>query len=306
VENLCAKYVKDKGWRSIPPGVYFRILMIGYFEDIVSERAIAWLCVDSISLRSFLGCGTQEATPDHSSLTMWRQRLDLEVYHAFFERVLKLVDSKGLQDGSGLGVDATRVEANSAIRSIERKDTKESYREYVDRLAEEAREKAPLSASERETKGRRKWKGDVRARTEFHLNRQRRRREHGKALGRKQANLVERTFTHVCGTGGMRRFTARGIENGQKRYLIHALAYNLGVLVRTMYGFGNPRSSRERALLSYIVLWWLILLQSFYLTRSAQTPNRTTLSLENFEICCALPPLLIFTAQAKMVEWMKL
>jgi len=113
---------------------------------------------------------------------------------------------------------------------------------------------------ERETKGRRKWKGDERARTEFHLNRQRCKREHGKALGRKRANLVERAFAHLCGTGGMRRFTTRGLDNGLKRYLIQALAYNLGVLMRKMHGIGTPRRPRERALLPYLALYWLTLL----------------------------------------------
>jgi hypothetical protein len=172
------------------------------------------------------------------------------------------VDSKGLLDGSRLGVDATTVEANAAMRSIVRKDTKESYREYKADLIKELNWKRGITTyiPERETKGRRKWKGDERARTEFHLNRQRCKREHGKALGRKRANLVERAFAHLCGTGGMRRFTARGLENGQKRYLIQALAYNLGVLMRKMHGIGTPRSPRERALLAYLALCWLMLL----------------------------------------------
>ncbi len=148
VEELCAKYSKKKGRRSIPPGVYFRMLMIGYFEGIFPERAIAWRWADSMSLRSFPGYGIQEATPDHSSLTVWRQRLDMDIAQAVFERVLKRMDTKGLLDGSRLRVDATTVDANVAMRSIVRKDTKENYREYVDRLAEEAGEKTPLPASE--------------------------------------------------------------------------------------------------------------------------------------------------------------
>ena len=98
------------------------------------------------------------------------------------------------------------------------------------------------------------------ARTELHLNRRRCKGEHGKALGRKRANLVERAFAHLCGSGAMRRFTTRGLENGQKRYLIQALAYNLGALMRKMHGFGTPRSPRERALLAYLALCWLMLL----------------------------------------------
>jgi len=112
---------------------------------------------------------------------------------------------------------------------------------------------------DRETKGRRKWKGDIRARTEFHLNRRRCKGQHGKALGRKRANLVERAFAHLCETGGMRRFTVRGLENCQKKYLIHALAYNLGVLMRAVHVIGTPRSPRERALLAYLAPCWLIL-----------------------------------------------
>jgi hypothetical protein len=105
---------------------------------------------------------------------------------------------------------------------------------------------------ERETKGRRKWKGDVRARTEFHLNRRRCKGEHGKVLGRKRANLVERAFAPLCGTGGMKRFTTRGLKNGQKRYLIQALAYNLGVLMRKIHGIGTPPGAQGRGLSSPI------------------------------------------------------
>jgi len=119
---------------------------------------------------------------------------------------------------------------------------------------------------ERKTKGRRKWNGDEAARKEFHLNRRRCKGEQGKSLGRMRANLVERAFAHLCETGGLRRFTVRGLENCQKRYLIQALSYNLGVVMRAVHGFGTPRSLKERALLACLAVYGLVFL-AFSLSR---------------------------------------
>ena len=89
-ENLCAPFFANSGRPSIPPGVYFRMLFIGYLEGFASDRAIAWNCQDRLSLRAFLGIALHESTPDHSSLTIWRQRLSLDVYRAAFQRILAL------------------------------------------------------------------------------------------------------------------------------------------------------------------------------------------------------------------------
>ena len=135
-EGLCEKFYHDSlGRPSIPPGVYFRMLLVGYFEGIDSERGIAWRCADSRTLGSFLGCGPKEATPDHSSLSIIRRRIDLETHQEVFGWVLKVLASEGLLRGKTIGVDATTLEANAAMRSIVRKDTGESYNEFLTRLA---------------------------------------------------------------------------------------------------------------------------------------------------------------------------
>ena len=136
VEGLCQKfYHEELGRPGIPPGTYFRMLLIGYFEGIDSERGIAWRCDDSRTLREFLGYAPKEATPDHSSLSIIRRRLDIETHREVFTWVLKVLAHKGLLNGKTLGIDATTLEANAAMRSIVRKDTGESYNEFLEGLA---------------------------------------------------------------------------------------------------------------------------------------------------------------------------
>ena len=147
VEQLCARhYAKQQGRPSIPPGVYFRMLMVGYFERIDSERGIAWRCADSISLRRFLGLGLDEETPHHSSLTRIRGRLSLEAHREVFGWVLRVLGTCGLVDGKTLGVDATTLEANAALRSIVRRDTNESYESFLQELAKESGITTPTRA----------------------------------------------------------------------------------------------------------------------------------------------------------------
>lgn len=136
VEGLCSKFYADKmGRPSVPPGVYFRMLFIGYFEGIDSERGVAWRCADSLSLRRFLGIELDDTTPDHSSVSRTRRLMDLETHCQVFTFVLKLLAENGLIDGKTIGVDATTLEANAAMRSIVRKDTGESYAKYLEGLA---------------------------------------------------------------------------------------------------------------------------------------------------------------------------
>ena len=136
VEGLCEKFYHDSlGRPSIPPGVYFRMLLIGYFEGIDSERGIAWRCADSRTLSEFLGYGPTDSTPDHSSLSIIRRRIDLETHDAVFSWVLKLLAGEGLLKGKTIGVDATTLEANAAMRSIVRKDSGEGYGEFLKGLA---------------------------------------------------------------------------------------------------------------------------------------------------------------------------
>ena len=138
VEDLCQPHYADSvGRESIPPGVYFRMLLVGYFEALDSQRGIAWRCADSLSLRAFLGVPLNEATPDHSSLTKIRQRLPLEVHQQVFVFVLRLARDKGLLRGKTVAVDATTLEANAAMKTIARKDTGEDWKEYLKRLLAE-------------------------------------------------------------------------------------------------------------------------------------------------------------------------
>jgi transposase len=137
LEKLCAPHYAEDGRPSIPPGVYFRMLLVGYFEGIQSQRGIAWRCSDSRSLAEFLGVPPTEPTPEHSSLTRIRKRLPPEVSDAVFERVLAIAAAKKLLDGKTVAVDSTTLEANAAMKSIVRKDTGEDYKAYLRRLAAE-------------------------------------------------------------------------------------------------------------------------------------------------------------------------
>jgi transposase len=137
-EDLCRPYYHERiGRPSIPPGVYFRMLLVGYFEGLGSQRGIAWRCADSLSLRDFLGVPLVEDTPDHSSLTRVRDRLPLEVHVAVFDWALRLVAEKGLMPGKTVAIDSTFLEANAAMKSIVRRDTGEDWNEYLRRLMQE-------------------------------------------------------------------------------------------------------------------------------------------------------------------------
>ncbi len=136
VEGLCQRYyAPHMGRKGIPPGVYFRMLLIGYFEGFDSERGIEWRVSDSLTLRRFLGYALDEQTPDHSSLSRIRHRLPLEVHEAVFKWILRVLCKAGLVKGKTLGVDATTLEANAAMRSIVRRDTGEGYQAFLENLA---------------------------------------------------------------------------------------------------------------------------------------------------------------------------
>ena len=137
VEGLCeAFYACRLGRPSLRPGRYFRLLFIGYFEGVSSERGIAWRVADSLSLRSFLDLDVTDAAPDHSTLSRTRRRIDVETHEAVFTWVLERVAEAGLVRGKTVGIDATTLEVNAAMRSIERRDTGESHEAFVRRLAE--------------------------------------------------------------------------------------------------------------------------------------------------------------------------
>ena len=379
----CAKFYAQKmGRPSIPPGVYFRLLMMGYFEKLDSEREIAWRCADSLALRAFLGYRVDEGTPDHSSLSRTRNRIDRETHQAVFDWVLKRLTEQGLLKGQTLGIDASTLAADAALKSIVRRDNGQSYREFLTELAKasgiatptaedlakfdrqrkdksarnddwfnpndpEAKitkmkdgrthlayknehavdldtgaivaaeihlanegdtttmwgtlEKAANSLQEvREDaqvvencqangvadpsqlhiqatvqdkgyhsaqtlvnleeldlrgyiaepdRGRQRWTArdpqeqelKRQAQQAVYRNRRRRRGAHSKRLHRRRGEYVERTFEHVLDDGGMRRVWLKGRAKIAKRYLIHTAAFNLGLILRKLTGYGTPR-----------------------------------------------------------------
>jgi transposase len=374
VQALCQPYYAENiGRESIPPGVYFRMLLVGYFEGIDSQRGIAWRCSDSLSRRAFLGVPWNEATADHSSLTKIRQRLPLEVHEQGFLFVLQLAQQQKLVRGKTVAVDATTLEANAAMRAIIRKDTGEDWKEYLKRLMAEEGIKDPtdeeirrfdkkrkkkvsnqewespadpdsriakmkdgtthlayqaehvvdldsgfvgaasvhpadqadpaplvdsilqaqvnlvLAGSEQEIeeavadKGYHKaetlaecehwntrtyipepkrkahrWENKPEAwRRATQANRRRVKRARSKRLQKKRSELVERSFAHVCETGGGRRTWLRGVVNVTKRYVVQVAAHNLGLLMRKLLGVGKPRSLQGGGGSSVGIGWWL-------------------------------------------------
>ncbi len=137
VEGLCARFYAPKmGRPSLSPGCYFRLLMVGYFEGLDSERGIAWRAADSLSLRQFLGLQLDEAPPDHSTISRTRRLIDVETHEAVFRWILEHLAAAGLVKGQTVGIDATTLEANAALRSIVRRDTGEGYEAFLTRLAQ--------------------------------------------------------------------------------------------------------------------------------------------------------------------------
>ncbi|MCP3919354.1 MAG: transposase [bacterium] len=132
VEGLCAKfYAGNVGRPGLAPGVYVRMLLVGYFEGITSERGIAWRCADSLALRGFLGLTLSECPPDHSTVSRSRRLIDLETHVEIFSFVLKLLAKRGLANGQTVGVDASTLEANAAMKSLVRRDTGQSYDDFL-------------------------------------------------------------------------------------------------------------------------------------------------------------------------------
>ena len=157
VERICRKYyAKTMGRPSLVPGVYFHCFLIGYFEGIGSERGIAYRLSDSLSLRDFLGMGLEEQTPDHSTLSKTRRRMNLGTHKAVFTWVLKRLSREGLLSGQNLGIDATTLEANAALKSIVRRDNGDSYDEHVTGLMKTEGMEEPTRAEQQRFDRKRK------------------------------------------------------------------------------------------------------------------------------------------------------
>jgi transposase len=365
LEALCRPhYAKVMGRPGIPPGVYFRMILVGYFEGIGSQRGIAWRCSDSRSLAEFLGVPLSESTPDHSSMSRTHERLPLEIHEQMFQFVLSIAAAQDLVAGKTVGVDSTTLEANAAMKSIIRKDSGEDWKQYVIRLMREeglvSKEEEPSDEEVRRFDKKRKnkkvsneeWKSktdpasqitkmkdgtthlaykaehvvdlaselvlavtvhpgaaadtatlcDSLLQAELNLeaagieqeiaeaaadkgyhraatldqcddlgfrvyipeperphdlkwddkpagyqravynNRRRTKTAKSKRLQRLRSERVERSFAHVCETGGARRSWLRGLAKVTKRYLLQVAGHNLAILMRKLFGVGTARS----------------------------------------------------------------
>jgi transposase len=159
-EAQCAVFYADTNGRpSLAPGIYFRLLLIGYFEGLDSERGIAWRAADSLALRDFLGVGVDSAPPDHSTISRTRRLIDVDAHRAVFTWVLQCLGGVGLVKGKTLGIDATTLEANAALRSIVRRDTGESYQDFLTALAQASGIETPTRADLARIDRKRKKKG---------------------------------------------------------------------------------------------------------------------------------------------------
>lgn len=160
VEQLCRRYYKGRlGRPSITPGVYFRSLLLGYFEGIDSERGIAWRLADSLSMRRFIAYALTEETPDHSTISRTRRLYSVETHKAVFRWVLKILAEEGLVEGKTVSIDATTLEANAALRSLVRRDNGQKYDDYLKDLAKEAGIETPTREQLARLDRKRKKKG---------------------------------------------------------------------------------------------------------------------------------------------------
>jgi transposase len=270
VERLCSKfYAKRMGRPGLAPAIYFRSLLLGFFEGIDSERGIAWRAADSLSLRDFLGVPASKLTPDHSTISRTRRLIDLETHQAVFTWVLSVLDGAGLVKGKTIGVDATTLEANAAMRSIVRRDDGRTYQTFLEDLAKASGIDTPTREDLARIDRKRKKKGsnddwfnpnDADAKITkmkdgqeqqpqqeaVYANRRRKNGRRGRALMRLRGELIERPFAHAFETGGMRRTHLRKHENIAKRLLVHIAGLNLALLMRTRFGVGKPRCLQGR------------------------------------------------------------
>ena len=160
VEAHCAPfYAKMKGRPGLPPGIYFRLLLIGYFEGLDSERGIAWRAADSFALRDFVGVGLDSVPADHSTISRTRRLIDLETHRTVFTWVLQCLGGAELVKGKTIGIDATTLEANAALRNIVRRDTGDSYQGFLTKLAQASGIETPTRADLARIDRTRKKKG---------------------------------------------------------------------------------------------------------------------------------------------------
>lgn len=159
-ETTCQRfYAPTMGRPSLAPGIYFRLLLIGYFEGLDSERGIAWRAADSLAIRRFLRVGLDEAVPDHSTISRTRRLIDVETHRAVFTWIQQQLADRGLLTNGPLGIDGTTLEANAALRSIVRRDTGETYQDFLTTLARASGIETPTRADLAKIDRKRKKKG---------------------------------------------------------------------------------------------------------------------------------------------------
>lgn len=159
-EAYCERfYAPVLGRPSLSPGRYFRLLLIGYFEGLDSERGMSWRASDSLAIRGFLELGLSENAPDHSTISRTRRLIDVETHREVFSWILERIAEAGLLKGKTIGIDGTTLEANAAMRSIVRRDTGETYQEFLSRLAKTSGIKTPTRQALTRLDRRRKKKG---------------------------------------------------------------------------------------------------------------------------------------------------
>jgi transposase len=379
VEAICRKYYKSSSGRpSITPGTYFRMLLLGYFEGIDSERGMAWRAADSFSFRKFLGYDLSEQTPDHSTVSRTRRLYSVETHGAVMKWVLRILRKHGLADAQSVCIDATTLQANAAMKSLVRRDTGLSYDDYLRQLAQsegienptkeqlarldrkrkkkasnddwtnphdpsarvtkmkdgrtklaykaehavdlasgallavtvqpadrgdttsyaetleaaqcEAMQSHPMGIEEvvmdkgyhsgavlmdlaerqlrsyvpEPERGQRHWAGKAEEQRCVYANRRRVREERSKRLQKLRGELCERSFAHCYETGAMRRMYVRGTENVFKRVLVQAAAFNIGLLLRKLSGWGKPRQAQGRLNRLQASLWAVFALFDAY------------------------------------------
>jgi len=246
------------GRPGLAPGVYFRGLLVGYFEGISSERGIDWRCADSLALRSFLGVPWEKPTPDHSTLSRTRRLIDVETHQEVFGWMLKRLAEHGPARGprrypahrphragshEAARAGPRRPRGAPGARRPDRAGSGQGYHSNQTLVnLEDVGVRGSISEPKR---GRRNWKKKQRERNAVLSNRRRIKRQRGKALLRRRGELLERPFAHGLETGGLRRVHVRGNDNVLKRSLIVFAGVNISL--RTLTGAGTPRSLHTSA-----------------------------------------------------------
>ena len=131
-----AKYYGLEGQESIDPVVFFKVLLVGYLNNINSDRKLIEFCSDSLAIRLFLKYDIDEALPWHSTISRTRQLYGEEVFLGLFQQILTLCVQKGMVRGKRQAVDSAFIKANASMDSLVEKEVVQDANAYVDELNE--------------------------------------------------------------------------------------------------------------------------------------------------------------------------